>query len=390
MIGIMTRTKPNPPTTREILSDLVAFDTTSARSNLALVDYVRSYLDSHGVTAEIFPSVDGQKASIWATIGPAGPGGIILSGHTDCVPVEGQSWTSDPFTLTERDGRLHGRGACDMKGFDASVLALVPELVAARLDRPVHIALSYDEEIGCTGVREMIAILKARGEKPAACLVGEPTSMHVIVGHKGGRGYRCHVTGTEAHSSLAPQAVNAIEYAAELIVFLRQLARELAIGPRDETFDVVHTTISTGLISGGTAVNIVPNACSFVFEYRNLIEVEPEAVFARIQAFANEKLLPEMRARSPEANIEFEALYEYPALEIDPSHPLVTRLKNVVGHNGHSKVAYGTEGGLFQRDLGVPTVVCGPGSIEMAHKPDEYVTIDQLDRCDAALRKLLL
>lgn len=386
----MTRTKSNTLTTREILADLVAFETTSASSNLALVEYVRAYLASHGVVAEIFPSTDGQKASLWATIGPAGPGGIILSGHTDCVPVAGQAWTADPFTLTECDGRLYGRGACDMKGFDASVLALVPELAAATLERPVHIALSYDEEVGCTGVREMIAILKARGEVPAVCLVGEPTSMQVVIGHKGGRGYRCHVTGHEAHSSLAPQAVNAIDYAAELIVFLRGLARELAKGPLDEEFDVVHTTLSTGMISGGTAVNIVPKSCSFVFECRHLIEVDPEAVFARVQAFVDETLLPEMRSRAPEANIEFEPLYEYPAQAIDPSHPLVTRLKNAVGHNGHSKVAYGTEAGLFQRDLGVPTVVCGPGSIEMAHKPDEYVTIEQLDRCDAALRKLLL
>ncbi|BCP54998.1 acetylornithine deacetylase [Kaistia sp. 32K] len=382
----MTKTQ----TTREILADLVGFDTTSARSNLPLIEHVRAYLAIHGVTAEIFPSADGRKASLWATIGPAGPGGIILSGHTDCVPVEGQAWTSDPFTLTERDGRLYGRGACDMKGFDAAVLAIVPELVAAKLERPVHIAFSYDEEVGCTGVREMIAILKGRGEAAAACLVGEPTSMQVVVGHKGGRGYRCHVTGQEAHSSLAPRAVNAIEYAAELIVFLRDLAGELAIGPRDEAFDVVHTTISTGLISGGTAVNIVPNACSFTFEYRNLVEVDPDSIFERIVDFAETKLLPEMRSRAPQASITFEPIYDYPALAIDPSHPLVTRLKNVVGHNGHGKVAYGTEGGLFQRDLGVPTVVCGPGSIDMAHKPDEYVTIEQLDRCDAALRKLLL
>ncbi|WP_336802126.1 acetylornithine deacetylase [Kaistia sp. MMO-174] len=376
--------------TREILADLVGFDTTSARSNLALIDYARAYLAGHGVTAEIFPSDDGTKASLWATIGPAGPGGIILSGHTDCVPVEGQAWSSDPFVLTERDGRLYGRGACDMKGFDAAALALVPELVAARLERPVHIALSYDEEVGCTGVREMIAALSARGEKPAACLVGEPTSMQVVVGHKGGRGYRCHVAGQEAHSSLAPRAVNAIEYAAELIVFIRDLAGELAAGPVDPEYDVVHTTISTGLIAGGTAVNIVPNACSFTFEYRNLIEVDPDTIIGRIRDFAETRLLPEMRCRAPQSDITFEQIYDYPALAIDPSHPLVTRLKGVVGHNGHGKVAYGTEAGLFQRDLGVPTVVCGPGSIEMAHKPDEYVSTEQLDRCDAALRKLLL
>jgi acetylornithine deacetylase len=377
-------------TTREILADLVGFDTTSSRSNLALIDYARDYLAGHGIEAETFPSPDGTKASLWATIGPSGPGGIILSGHTDCVPVEGQAWSRDPFVLTERDGRLYGRGACDMKGFDAAILALVPDLIEAKLDRPVHLALSYDEEIGCSGVVDMIRQLAARGEAPSACLVGEPTSMEVIVGHKGGRAYRCHVTGTEAHSSLAPQAVNAIDYAAEMIVFLRSLARDLAAGPSDAEYDIVHTTVSTGLISGGTAINIVPKDCSFVFEYRNLIDVDPDTIIERVRVFTDTVLLPEMRARAPEADIRFELIYDYPALAIDPSHPLVTRVKNVVGHNGHGKVAYGTEGGLFQRDLGVPTVVCGPGSISMAHKPDEYVAIEQLDRCDAMLRRLLI
>jgi acetylornithine deacetylase len=377
-------------TTREILADLVSFDTTSSRSNLPIIEYVSDYLAGFGIAAEIFVNDDGDKANLWATIGPAGPGGFILSGHTDCVPVEGQAWTSSPFELTERDGRLYGRGSADMKGFLACVLAAVPALVAAKLREPVHLAFSYDEEVGCTGVREMIARLAARGEKPAACLVGEPTDMRVIVGHKGGRGYNCLVTGSEAHSSLAPQAVNAIEYAAELIVFIRRLAGELALGPSDLEYDVVHSTISTGRIQGGTAINIVPKACSLTFEFRNIAEAAPDAIFGRIAAYAEEKLLPEMRQRAPEASIRFELIYDYPAFGIDASHPLVTRIKNAVSHNGHGKVAYGTEAGLFQRDLGVPTVVCGPGSINVAHKPDESILPEQLALCDAALRRLLL
>ncbi|MDQ0395467.1 acetylornithine deacetylase [Labrys monachus] len=377
-------------TTREILADLVAFDTTSSRSNLPLIRYVRDYLAGFGIEAEIFADDAGDKANLWATIGPPGPGGFILSGHTDCVPVDGQAWTSPPFALTERDGRLYGRGSTDMKGFLASVLAAVPALVAGKLREPVHLAFSYDEEVGCTGVRAMIARLAGRGEKPAACLVGEPTDMRVVVGHKGGRGYDCLVTGSEAHSSLAPRAANAIEYAAELVVFIRRLAAELALGPADEEYDVVHSTISTGRIRGGTAVNIVPRTCALTFEFRNLAEVMPDAIFGRIAAYAEEELVPAMRRQAPEASIGFEMLYDYPAHGIDPAHPLVTRIKNAVGHNGHGKVAYGTEAGLFQRDFGVPTVVCGPGSIDVAHKPDESILPSQLDLCDAALRRLLL
>lgn len=376
-------------TTRAILADLVAFDTTTVRSNLPLVGYVRDYLASLGVEAEIFPDPTGTKANLWATIGPPGPGGTILSGHTDCVPVEGETWTSDPFVLTEREGRLYGRGACDMKGFLASCLAAVPGLAAARLARPVHLAFSYDEEIGCSGVGAMIERLAARGERPARCIVGEPTEMRTVVGHKGGRAYRCEITGLGAHSSLAPLAVNAIDYAAQLVLFLRGLAAEFAQGPRDGDYDVAHSTVSTGIIEGGTAVNIVPSACAVTFEFRHLAEVDPAAIFARIKAYAEDVLLPDMRRLASAADIVFKPLYTYPAHAIDPADPLVTEVKHAVGENGHSKVAFGTEAGLFAAGLDVPTVICGPGSITVAHKPDEYVTLEQLDRCDAALRRLL-
>ena len=377
-------------TTREILADLVSFDTTSTKSNLPLIDYVRDYLARLGVSAEIFLNESGEKANLWATIGPAGPGGFILSGHTDCVPVEGQAWSSDPFALTERGDLLYGRGASDMKGFLSSALACVPNLVSAGLKQPVHLAFSYDEEIGCTGVREMINRLARRGEKPAACLVGEPTSMGVIVGHKGGQAYRFRFTGSEAHSSLAPRAVNAVEFAAEFVVFIRSIARDLAIGPTDADYDIAHSTISTGSIHGGAPSTsfrkTVLSPLSFVTSQRSI----PNSILARISAFIANELLPAMRSREPEAVVAVEPIYDYPAFNIDPSHSLVTRIKSVVGHNRHSKVAFGTEAGLFQRDLGVPTVVCGPGSIDVAHKPDEFVSQDQLDRCDLALRRLLL
>lgn len=375
--------------TRRILADLVAFDTTSRNSNLSLIEYVRDYLARHGIESELFPSPEGDKANLWATIGPDAPGGLILSGHTDCVPVDGQDWTSDPFTLTERDGRLYGRGTCDMKGFLASVLAAVPKLSEAGLARPVHIAFSYDEELGSVGVRHLTAALAKRGARPALCLVGEPTGMGVVTGHKGGRSYRCTVAGMESHSSLAPLAVNAIEYAAELIGEIRRMGKELAAGPADAEFDVIHSTISTGLIDGGTAINIVPRSCSFTFEYRNLIDVDQDRIFSRIERFAREVLEPEMKKIAPDAGFSFEQIYDYPAHEIEADHPQVLLVKRLVQRNDHSKVAYGTEAGIFKRDLEVPTVICGPGSIRNAHMPDEFIDIEQLAACDAFIQNLV-
>lgn len=375
--------------TERILSDLVAFDTTSRRSNLELIAYVQDYLDRHGVTSRLVMDDTGQKANLWATLGPKGDGGIVLSGHTDCVPVDDQDWNSDPFVLTEHEGRLYGRGSCDMKGFLASALAAVPDFLAQPMSRPVHLAFSHDEEIGCVGVRTLLADLARNGPKPAFCLVGEPTSMQVVTGHKGGRSYRCHLEGLAAHSSLAPHGVNAIEYAAELILFLRGIGEELAAGPQDADYDIPHSTVSVGLIQGGSAINIVPRSCNVTFEFRNLAEVDQGAVFRKIEEHALGRILPRMQQRHPGASIRFDQVYEYPAHAISADDTLVTRMKHLVGRNDHSKVAFGTEAGLFVRELGLPTVVCGPGAIAVAHKPDEYVERSQLDACDKLLRSLI-
>ena len=376
------------PSTREVLADLVAFDTTSARSNLELIAYVEAFLTRYGIAHWRAPSPDGSKAGLWATLGPEGNGGLILSGHSDCVPCTGQSWSSDPYALVERDGRLYARGAADMKGFVASALTTLARKAQADRGTPLHLALSYDEELGCSGVGTLLDAVRRRGIRPAACLVGEPTSMQPVIGHKGGNGYRCTVTGFEAHSSLAPQGVNAIEYAAEIIACIRRVARDLAAGPSDSAFDIPTCTISTGLIEGGTAVNIVPNHCSFTFEFRNLIEVDPATILAPITRFVRETVEPAIQAISPAASVTFEPVFAYPAHALADDAPILARLRLLLPGTGVSKVAYGTEAGLFQRDLGVPTIICGPGAIAQAHKPNEYVATAQLEACDAFLDAL--
>lgn len=373
--------------TELILRDLVAFDTTSVKSNLALIAYVQNYLSSLGIATRLIPDETGCKANLWATIGPDRDGGLVLSGHTDCVPVLGEVWQSDPFTLTERDGKLFGRGSADMKGFVAASLAAVPDLLAMNLSRPVHLALSYDEEIGCIGVRTLLRDLSDRDHKPAMCIVGEPTMMQVVTGHKGGRAYRCHFTGHAVHSSLAPHGQNAIESAAELVVFLKSVAAELSNGPTDPDFDLVHSTISVGMIEGGTAINIVPSDATVTFEFRNLIEVDQQEIFERIERDVVNRILPEAKLRFPGASAKFEQIYEYPAHDIDADAALVTALKHIVGRNDHSKVAYGAEAGLFLRELGLPTVLCGPGSISVAHRPNEFVERSQLAAADTMLRR---
>ena len=375
-----------PVPTVEMLASLVGFPTVSRDSNLDLIAFIEAYLASHGVAAVRVPDETGLKANLFATIGPVDRAGICLSGHTDVVPVDGQAWTSDPFEMVSRDDRLFGRGTVDMKGFVAIVLSLVPEMVAADLTVPIHLAFSYDEEVGCLGVRRLLAALPVR---PAMCIVGEATGMRPVVAHKGKRSYRVSVVGRACHSSLAPGGVNAADYAAELAVFLRGLARRRAAdGPFDPGFDPPHSTIHTGILRGGTALNIVPDAAELCWEIRHLPDEAPEPAIDAVVAFARDHLEPEMRTVAPESGITFEEVVNYPGFVVATDAAVVDLARTLSGFNTTGKVAYGTEAGLFQQ-AGIPTVVCGPGSIDQAHKPDEFITLDQIAACEAFLRRLI-
>ena len=375
---------------RELIEKLISFDTTSRESNLALIDFVRDYLAGHGVEARIIRDDKEPKANLYATIGPTDRAGIMLSGHTDVVPVDGQDWSTDPFRVTEKDAKLYGRGSCDMKGFIAIALAHVPEFLRRGLDTPIHLAFSYDEEVGCIGVRRLIDMINGLPIKPRMAIIGEPTEMQVIIAHKGKTDLTAHVRGFECHSSLAPTGVNAIQYAAELIGFITKVgARVAKEGPFDNEFDVAHSTVHTGVIRGGTALNIVPRDCSFEFEIRNLPQQDPQPLFDEIYRFAAEELEPRMRAVNPDTGIVFEQGVTYPGLDMRADDEAVTLAKALAGQNSHSKVAFGTEAGLFQRDAGVPCVVCGPGSIAQAHKPDEFISLDQMAAGHAFMARLM-
>jgi acetylornithine deacetylase len=368
-----------------LLATLVGFDTTSAKSNLALIGFVQDYLDSHGVASTLVPSEDGEKASLYATIGDGG-GGIGLSGHSDCVPVDGQNWTSDPFTLTKRDGRLYGRGTCDMKGFIACVLASVPLFKSRALKDPIHIIISYDEEVGCAGVRPLIARLGADLPRPRAVIVGEPTSMTVIDAHKRIDVYRTLVTGKEAHSSLPALGVNAISVAAELIGEIDRLAERIAATENDPRFEPPYSTMSVGVIDGGTAANIVPQLCAFRWQVRSLPDTPVDAAPRDLSAFA-ETLLPKMRRVAKDAAIQTESQTSVPAFTAAPQSDAVALALALTGANRTSAVSYATEAGLFEA-AGCPAVVCGPGDIAQAHAADEFVSIAQIEACMTFLEGL--
>ncbi|HEY1545866.1 MAG TPA: acetylornithine deacetylase, partial [Xanthobacteraceae bacterium] len=332
----------------EILDSLVGFDTTSRNSNLPLIDWVENFLRGCGVSYERIADQAGVKANIWATIGPADKPGYILSGHSDVVPVDGQSWASDPFRLSRRDGRLYGRGATDMKGYVACCLAAVPAMKARRLARPIHLAISYDEEVGCIGVQDIIARIKRGAVKPAGCFVGEPSLMAVIVGHKSKRSLRVTVRGHTAHSSLAPQGVNAVEYAARLIVKIRDISERLAReGARDPLYDVPFTTGHTGTVNGGTALNIVPESCTFEFEFRAIGADDVNALTEEVITYGRDVLEPAMKAVAPEAGIEFVDRSNFPGLNTSPDAGVVALAKQLAGASDYAKVAYGTEAGRF-------------------------------------------
>jgi acetylornithine deacetylase len=374
-------------TVQELLRRLVAFDTTSAKSNLQLIVFVKDTLAGHGVTSTLTPSPDGEKASLFATIGPEGDRGIGLSAHSDCVPVVGQSWASDPFTLELRDGKLYARGSCDMKGFLACVLASVPLFQSRPLKEPIHIILSYDEEVGCTGVRPLIARLGSDLPHPRAIVVGEPTGMAVIDAHKRIDTYRTIVTGKEAHSSLPQLGVNAISIAAELIVAIDRIGRELSAEESNDRFDPPVSTVQVGVIEGGTATNIVPKTCRLQWQVRSLPGAEPRTVPDRLTAFASETLLQRMRAVAPAAGIETSHEGGVPAFLAKPDSEAVALALALTGANATHAVSYATEAGLFE-EAGCPTVICGPGDIEQAHAADEFVTLAQLEACMAFLAKL--
>jgi acetylornithine deacetylase len=374
----------------EWIRTLIGFDTTSRDSNLDLIHHVQGYLADLGVDSALTFDDTKQKANLYATLGPTDRPGILLSGHTDVVPVDGQEWDSDPFTIVHKDDKLFGRGTCDMKSFIAVCLTLAPKFLERGLKTPIHLAFSYDEEVGCIGVRRLIDLVNGLGVKPKMCIVGEPTDMQVTIGHKGKRSYRAKVRGMEAHSSLAPTGVNAVEYAAEAVAYLKGMARRIqAEGPFDDDYDVQHTTVHTGVIHGGTALNIVPKDCRFDFEFRYLPEHGYESYFSEIEAYIRETLEPQMKANDPAAGFAIEELSSIPGLNIDPGDEVVTFAKSLAGRNDHGKVAFGTEAGLFQQDAGIPTVVCGPGSVDQAHKPNEFVSVEQVRQCEQFMAKLM-
>jgi len=377
---------------RAMIERLIAFNTVSRDSNLGLIEWVRDYLQGFGAKTRLTHDASRKKANLFATLGDSKKPGLILSGHTDVVPVDGQNWDTDPFAATERDGRLYARGSADMKGFIGIILAQAPKFVAAlndnRLEAPLHYALSYDEEVGCLGVRGLIADLEEQGIRPAGCVVGEPTSMQPVIAHKGTHRFRCAVHGREAHSSYVTHGVNAIEYAARLVVFIRQLADRLAqLEQRDYGFTVPYSTLSTGLIQGGIAANVVPKDCVFQFDMRTLPQARPDALYQEIHRYA-ELLAAEMRGIDPSAGIDLQWVSQTVGLAAAESDAIVQWAMQLSKNPTVGKVSYGTEAGLFQK-MGVPTVICGPGDIAEAHRPNEFVALDQLAQCESFMDRIL-
>jgi acetylornithine deacetylase len=370
------------PHTLELIRQLVAFNTVSRESNLGLIEWTRDYLKGLGAQTRLTYDASRKKANLFATIGDGPSAGTVFSGHTDVVPVDGQDWRTNPFEAVVADGKIFGRGTCDMKSYIAVCLSKAEAFAHASLESPIHFAFSYDEEVGCLGVKELIADLAENGIRPAACIIGEPTSMQPIIAHKGKRAYRCCVKGQAAHSSSPHLGINAIEFAAELIVHIRRLGNKLRIeGKNDPEFDVPFTTLLTTLIQGGNAANTIPENCEFVFEYRYLPDVDPDAIINELRTYAADHLAPQMRSSDAQGGIEFRRLTEYPGLGTSISDAVVALAMQLTDAKRVKKVAFGTEGGLFS-NAGIPTVICGPGDIAQAHKPNEFITLEQVARCE--------
>ncbi|MDR3504164.1 MAG: acetylornithine deacetylase [Legionella sp.] len=379
-------------TTLEWLTKLIAFDTTSRNSNIPLIDYVANAFNDMNLEPILIHDAKEPKANLLATLpGKNGcrEGGIILSGHTDVVPVDGQEWATDPFKATVIGDKVYGRGTCDMKGFIAVVMSLIPELKAKHFAFPIHFAFSYDEEIGCLGAPHLIDKMVALNYQPKACIVGEPTLMLPVIGHKGIRVYRCQVHGVAAHSSLTAQGCNAIEHAASFISYLRSIAQHFKTeGTQDHAYDIPYTTLTTNLVKGGNAYNTIPSLCEFIFEFRNLVQDNPDALHRAILAYVAEQLEPAMHEEQPLAQVVLDAIANVPGLDTPPTEALVRAAQTVSTSSELLKVAYATEAGLFQQ-VHIPTIVCGPGSIEQAHRADEFVALEQLQRCERFILDML-
>ncbi len=371
----------------DLVRTLIGFDTTSRGSNLALIDFAQERLERAGARCRRTFDAGRIKANLFASFGPEGPGGYVLSGHTDVVPVDGQEWSSDPFAADIRDDRLYGRGACDMKGFIGVALSLVPRIARAKLKRPIHFALSYDEEVGCAGVGALLDDLKAADIRPALAIVGEPTLMKAVGAHKAGAVLHTHCRGREGHSSAPEKGANAVMMAGEFVKLLDDIWTELR-ADTDPRFDPPHTTLQANMIAGGSAVNILGRDATVTWEYRALPDRDPQKVVATVRARAEADILPKYRARAAEARFETVLHASYPGLVLDETSPAIALAREITGANRVEAVAYGTEAGHFQR-AGIPAVVCGPGSIEQAHKADEFVALSELSKCEDFLRRVI-
>ena len=376
--------------TIEILKKLIALPTISADSNIKLIDYCSDQLIKVGAEVKIIKNNNGTKANLFATVGPRNIPGVLLSGHTDVVPVAGQSWTVPAFEMTKKNNKIYGRGTADMKSFLACALHTALKASHMNLTTPLHLALSYDEEIGCVGVRSMIEMLKKEPFIPLFCIVGEPTLMQIATGNKGKVNVSVKLKGKEAHSALSTSGLNAIYLASEMINEIRliqdKIKKQFA---HDDEYEVPHTTLHVGKIEGGVALNIVPNSASFLFEIRNLPEDDPNIILTKIRKSA-ESILTKYLKDFPTAKIHIEVTNQYPSLRTSKNSDVVNLLKSLTGNNSTFKVSFGTEGGLFSNELQIPTAICGPGSMSQGHKPDEYVSIDQINKCEEILSQLLL
>jgi acetylornithine deacetylase len=376
-----------PSAALDLVKDLIAFDTTSRVSNLGLIDYAQAWLEKSGARCRRSYDAGGKKANLFATLGPDGDGGFVLSGHTDVVPVDGQDWSSDPFRPEVRDGKLYGRGACDMKGFVGTALSLAPEISRARLTRPIHFALSYDEEVGCVGVTGLLDDLRQQNLRPALAIIGEPTGMKIVGAHKGGAKLVTRCCGREHHSSGPEKGANAVMMAGEFVTLLDNVWEELR-ADQDPRFDPPHSTVQATVIHGGTAVNILAREAEVTWEYRCLPDRDPKAIVERVKTRAAAELLPKYRRRAAEAAFQTVLHAHYPGLAMDEGSPAVRLAQELTGANQVEAVAYGTEAGHFQQ-YGIPAVICGPGSIEQAHRPDEFCVVSELEACEAFLRKVI-